>query len=287
MVSFGLSLPLTAKIDYLINLAVDAESAGFEYVLMPDHIISLDNREPLNVWDVLCILSVKTRNIKLGSLVANIYRQHPTTLKQHVSTLNRVSDGRAILGIGAGTVFDMEPYGIRQENPILHMQKTIEVIREGVKNVPIIVGARGLKMKKLAGTLADGWVSRHALSFSQFMQEMKEVKQWVRNDKFMYVADIPVSFLDDPWLWRSLAYRYLLQTDFWGMTFTEEVKKNIEIASSNVSRLTLESFSAVGDEEKIVGILEPYVKNGVNVFSIRLYGNSFERFSKVIDYFKG
>jgi hypothetical protein len=266
--SFGLSLPLSADIVQLIKYAKLAECSGFDYVFMPDHVTSLDGKQPLNVWDVLSVLAMHTRSIKLGSLVANVYRQHPLTLKQHVDTLNSISGGRAFVGLGAGTRFDCDELGIKRSKPL-------ETVFEAIKTVEpnkIVVGARGLRMKAIAsGT--DGWVSRHALSPSEFHDELLYVKDMVASNDFLYIADVPVSFIDEPWLWKTLSYRYLLQTKYWDKPFTKRMKFDIEADSTSVKRSILDGFSAVGDCCDVTIKLKKYIDAGANVLSIRLYGD--------------
>lgn len=285
MVRFGLSLPLTADLDRLVNLSIRAEEVGFDYVWMPDHILSLDLKEPLNVWSVLSVLATRTKHARIGPLVANIYRQHPSTLYQQVSTLKRISGNKAVLGIGAGTVFDTAPFGIERNKPVRCMREIIQSVKSRI-GVAVYVGASGPKIKKLAGMMADGWVSRHACTVSEYAEELDGVIRWVGNRPFDYIADIPVSFVDTPRIWRSLAYRYLLATHFKDMVFTQEMLKEIEKSSSLVPRETLQNISGVGDKDRIIDVLERYIKLGVNLFSIRLYCDSFERFGEVIQYFK-
>ena len=285
MIRFGLTLPLSGDITQLIDLSIKAEEAGFDYIWMPDHILSIDGKEPLNVWSVLSVLAKQTKRVRLGSFVANIYRQHPLVLSNQVSSLNRISGNRAVLGIGAGTVFDTAPFGIKRNRPLEHMKETIQTIKSQL-DIPIYVAASGPKMKQLTGRMADGWISRPALSIDEYEKEMSEVKRWVSNRPFDYNADLPVSFKDEPWLWKNLAYRYLLQTDFKDTIFTNSVIKEMEDASSRVPREVLENISAVGNQDEIIDVLKHYVHLGVTLFSIRLYCNSFEKFSAVIKYFK-
>lgn len=285
MIQFGLSLPLSGDITQLIGLSIKAEEAGFDYIWMPDHILSLDLKEPLNVWSVLSILATQTKYVHLGSFVANIYRQHPLILYNQISSLNRISGNRAVLGIGVGAVFDTAPIGIKRNRPLKRMKETIQTIKSRI-DIPIYVGTSGPKIKRLTGRMADGWIGRPALSIDEYEKEMSEVKRWVSNRPFDYIADLPVSFKDEPWLWKSLAYRYLLQTNFKDMVFSNRVMKEIEDASSRVPREVLENISAVGNEDEIIEVLEHYVDLGVTLFSIRLYCNSFEKFREVIRYFK-
>jgi hypothetical protein len=283
MIKFGLSLPLSYDIGKLIQLTQRAESVGFDYVFMPDHIMSLDGSQPLNIWSVLNILASSTHKIGLGSMVANVYRQHCSTLYQQVYTLKQTMgvDRKMIVGLGAGLVFDCEPYGITRNNPVHRVRGSAESLI-GL-DVPVVIGAYGPKMKNLASKW-DGWVARHALSLPEFIKEKNEVKQRLGKD-YLYIADVPVSHLDEPWLWKTLAYRYLLQTKYRDMTMGAS-KFGIEKDSLTVPRSTLEGFSAVGTSDDIINKLSCYVVNGAKMFSIRYYGESLDKFGDVMDYIR-
>ncbi len=286
IMQFGLSLPLSYDINQLIALTRKAEEVGFDYAFMPDHILSLDGRAPLNVWSVLNVLAVSTNNIGLGSMVANVYRQHPSTLRQQVYTLKRsMGERKVMIGLGTGMIFDCDPVGIKQVHPINMMRENLEVILKFP--ISIIIGAYGPKMKRIASEF-NGWVPRHALSPSEFLKEKDEVKQYVRFDykDYLYIADVPVSHINEPWLWKTLAYRYLLQTKYRNKTFSIFLNRDIESDSCKVGTDTLRGFSAIGSTDEIIGKLQSYIDNGANMFSIRYYGEDLEKFSEVMEYFR-
>jgi alkanesulfonate monooxygenase SsuD/methylene tetrahydromethanopterin reductase-like flavin-dependent oxidoreductase (luciferase family) len=293
MIKFGLSLPLSYDIGKLIQLTQRAEQVGFDYVFMPDHVQSLDGSLPLNVWSVLTVLASSTHRVGLGSMVANVYRQHPSTLRQQVYTLQQTMKlhrdkdwlpRELIVGLGAGLVFDCKPYGIERTHPLRRVRESAEALI-GLE-VPTVIGAYGPNMKELASGW-HGWVARHALSLPEFIKEKYEVQQHLgTEDKdYLYIADIPVSHMDEPWLWKTLAYRYLLQTKYRDKTIGAS-KFGIEKDSLTVPRSTLEGFSAVGTGDDIINKLSGYVVNGAKMFSIRYYGDTLEKFGDVMDYIR-
>lgn len=74
-----------------------AEALGFDSYWVSDH--------PLlnpDCWTRLAALAVTTRSIRLGSLVSCIYYRHPALLARIVADIDRMSDGRLILGLGIG-----------------------------------------------------------------------------------------------------------------------------------------------------------------------------------------
>lgn len=90
------------------------DDLGFDGVVMPDHYMwdrseMADRNSTLDSWTAFSYLAAKTHNIKLATLVTPIPFRPPGMLAKMVSTLDVISSGRAILGVGAGwskTEFD-------------------------------------------------------------------------------------------------------------------------------------------------------------------------------------
>ena len=96
----------------VIAQAQEAEAAGFDSVFLMDHFYQLpmlgDPEQPmLEAYTALGALAASTETVQLGTLVTgNTYRQ-PTLLAKAITTLDVISAGRAILGIGTGW-FELE-----------------------------------------------------------------------------------------------------------------------------------------------------------------------------------
>ena len=87
--------------------AVEAESSGFDTVLLMDHFYQLPMlgdpaNEMLECYTVLAALAQRTSRVRLSSLVTGNTYRNPTLLAKTVTALDIVSGGRAQLGIGAG-----------------------------------------------------------------------------------------------------------------------------------------------------------------------------------------
>jgi alkanesulfonate monooxygenase SsuD/methylene tetrahydromethanopterin reductase-like flavin-dependent oxidoreductase (luciferase family) len=87
------------------DLALSAEEYGFDSVHVPDHIIGFDpeRKEPyLEAMVLMSAIAAETRKVKIGHIVlANSYRNPALTAKM-ISTLDNISNGRALFWIGAG-----------------------------------------------------------------------------------------------------------------------------------------------------------------------------------------
>jgi alkanesulfonate monooxygenase SsuD/methylene tetrahydromethanopterin reductase-like flavin-dependent oxidoreductase (luciferase family) len=91
---------------------IEADKLGFHLALMPDHYmwgtqVQHSFKRPfstLETWTTLTYLAGKTEKIKLGTLVTPLTLRHPAILAKMLSTLDILSKGRVVLGIGAGWI---------------------------------------------------------------------------------------------------------------------------------------------------------------------------------------
>jgi F420-dependent oxidoreductase-like protein len=93
--------------DTVVAQAREAESSGFDTVLLMDHFYQLDSHgaldEPmLECYTTLGALASATSTIRLSALVTGNTYRNPALLAKTITTLDVVSAGRAVLGIGAG-----------------------------------------------------------------------------------------------------------------------------------------------------------------------------------------
>jgi F420-dependent oxidoreductase-like protein len=128
MTSFGLQIPnftFDAPTDQLfervVELAVAAEETGFDSVWVMDHFYQLPplggpSQPMLEAYTLLGGLAARTRRVRLGTLVTGVTYRNPAILAKIVTTLDVMSAGRAILGIGAAW-YDVEHEGLGVEFP--------------------------------------------------------------------------------------------------------------------------------------------------------------------------
>jgi F420-dependent oxidoreductase-like protein len=133
---FGLHLPLytfpdtpTGQLfDRVVGQVRAAEASGFSLVTVMDHLnqipgIGRQDEPMLEGWAVLAALSRETTRLRLGTLVSGVTYRNPALLAKMATTLDVISGGRAVLGLGAawfeaehaGFGFDFPPIGERMD----------------------------------------------------------------------------------------------------------------------------------------------------------------------------
>jgi 5,10-methylenetetrahydromethanopterin reductase len=151
-----------------------AEDAGFCHVWITDH---YNNR---NVWVTLADIARNTRTIFLGSAVTNPYVCNPVWSASALFTIDEMSGGRAVFGIGAGDRLTLNAMGMDWDRPLCAIREAVGIFRELAengkvkykgqmfqvpkaklkikprKNIAVYMGAQGPKMLALASHIADG-----------------------------------------------------------------------------------------------------------------------------------
>jgi F420-dependent oxidoreductase-like protein len=103
--------------DRVVEQAQAAEAAGFGLVTVMDHLYQIngvgqENEPMLEGWLVLAALARETTRVRLGTLVTGVTYRNPAMLAKEVTTLDTISGGRAILGLGAAwNDIEHEGYG--------------------------------------------------------------------------------------------------------------------------------------------------------------------------------
>src|SRR5437667_10696251 len=100
-----LLIPMSARYRDMRAAALAAEEAGFDGLWTWDHLRDPDGDSGSGVpeaWTVLTALAEVTRRVSLGPLVLNVANRHPGVLANMAATLQAVSGGRVLLGLGAG-----------------------------------------------------------------------------------------------------------------------------------------------------------------------------------------
>jgi F420-dependent oxidoreductase-like protein len=127
MTKFGIQLPNFSGFDpadlfeHVAGLATAAEDAGFHSVWVMDHFFQLPplggpDEPMLEAYTLLGALAARTQRVQLGTLVTGVTYRNPGILAKIVTTLDVISRGRAILGIG-GAWYEVEHQSLGVDYP--------------------------------------------------------------------------------------------------------------------------------------------------------------------------
>jgi len=168
----GIELTPEHPVERIGDLAVGAEEAGFETAFVSHH---YNNRDE---FVALAEIARRTESIRLGPGVTNPYETHPVTLASRAATIDELSDGRGVYGIGPGDRSTLANLGYDHDDALRRVLEAMQVSRrlwdgervdhdgtfEAVDaglnydagNLPIYVGAQGPHMTRMAAKHADG-----------------------------------------------------------------------------------------------------------------------------------
>jgi 5,10-methylenetetrahydromethanopterin reductase len=150
-----------------------AEAAGFDGIFFADS--QLNSLDP---FQVLALCAIQTTRLKLGTAVSNMVYRDPSVLANSAATLNEISHGRAVLGLGTG---DGPVYSLgRSATKLAEFEAGLKTIRDLVRGkalavprgkerqegkvnlrvgqlpVPVYISAEGPRTLGVAGRVADG-----------------------------------------------------------------------------------------------------------------------------------
>ena len=153
-----------------------AETSGYEGIWVPE-VMGTD------AFTVLAAASQVTQRLRLGTGIVPIYTRTPTTLAMTIATLDALSGGRAVLGLGVSSEIIIGAWhGLPFPKPLGAMREAVDIIRRLLRNervtaegaffrvrnlrpnvpvpsdrtIPIYIGALNPGMLRLAGAIADG-----------------------------------------------------------------------------------------------------------------------------------
>jgi probable F420-dependent oxidoreductase len=174
--------------DSIRAVAQQAEADGFDSIWLPDHFFYRNPNESTRgiweCWTVLSALAEVTRRVEIGTLVACNSFRHPAILAKMATTLDEVSHGRLILGVGAGwNEPEYHAFGLPFHHRVDRFEEALQILkpllREGhvdfagqyyqarnceivprgprADGPPLMVGADKPRMLKLTAQYADLW----------------------------------------------------------------------------------------------------------------------------------
>lgn len=156
-----------------VERAQRAEALGFEAIFFADS--HMNNVDP---YQAMAMCALRTKTIRFGTAVTNMVYRDPTITANCFATLNEISEGRAIIGMGTG---DGPVYSLgRTATRIADFERGLKIIRDllhdrgftvprgkertsgtvklkiGRRPVPLYISAEGPRTLRLAGRVCDG-----------------------------------------------------------------------------------------------------------------------------------
>ena len=195
-VRLGLNLPYvegqldgrTPRWRDMLAMARTAEAVGFDAVWVSDHVGFADGAGGWNgaweSWTVLTAIAARTERVEIGTYVSAAPFRNPALLAKMAETLDEVSGGRLILGLGAGwNEAEFEAYDFPFADRFDRFEDTLRIVtallRTGLSGhegravhargarleprgprpggLPVMIGATGPRMLRLTAELADHW----------------------------------------------------------------------------------------------------------------------------------
>ncbi|MFB9733284.1 LLM class flavin-dependent oxidoreductase [Ornithinimicrobium kibberense] len=113
---FGVSIPPFTDPSRVVGWAREAEANGWDGVFLWDHVQWRPGAAPLDPWVMLGALASVTATVRLGTLVTPLSRRRPYAVAKQLTTLDRLSGGRAVLGVGLGEPPDRDFADLGEES---------------------------------------------------------------------------------------------------------------------------------------------------------------------------
>jgi phthiodiolone/phenolphthiodiolone dimycocerosates ketoreductase len=202
-IALGVPGQIMPPADRAVENAKRAEAKGYDSVWWPCHLMGW---HPDSVWteDLTPLAAVQanphtyfdpllmmgavgaaTERIRVGSVVTDLVRRNPAMVAMQSLTLDHLTRGRAILGLGTGEAMNITPYGLPFDRPVARLSEGIDVVRLlwaadgpvsyegrfhrldhavlglspwGDRPPEIWTAAHGPRMLELTGRQADGWL---------------------------------------------------------------------------------------------------------------------------------
>lgn len=105
---YAVSIPPFTDAATVIALGREAEEAGWDGVFLWDHVQWMHGMPVHDPWVLLGAIAQATERVRLGTLVTPPTRRRPHTLAKQVTSLDHLSGGRAVLGVGLGEPDDLD-----------------------------------------------------------------------------------------------------------------------------------------------------------------------------------
>ena len=255
-------------------------------------------------FSMMSAVSRIAKNAKIGSSIVNIYSRSPSVIAMGAATLDTISDGKLILGLGTSSDLIVQNWhGIAFKDPVVRMQEYVEIIRmilsknkvnyngkffhlkdfalliKPTRNkIPVYLAAVNQKMVELTWNVADG-----VIFYLRPLSELKNTIQKMQSKKKIDVASQFITCVSDDkekavskakktlafYISVAKIYRdFLAKNGFKKETenvYQEFLKSGLTSNFELIPDSMLESLTICGDAEESRKQLKRFVDAGVNL----------------------
>lgn len=172
------------------DIAITVEDTGFDSIWVGDHLLFRDDqtgtRGPMEAWSMLAALAEATERVTLGPLVAATSFHSPAMLAKKAATVDDISGGRLVLGLGAGwNHAEYLAFGFPYDQRVSRFEEAFTVVRTLIREgaidfegrfythremellpparpeMKLMVGSNGPRMLRITAPHIDMWNSWH------------------------------------------------------------------------------------------------------------------------------
>jgi alkanesulfonate monooxygenase SsuD/methylene tetrahydromethanopterin reductase-like flavin-dependent oxidoreductase (luciferase family) len=193
-VKVGVQLPEVERVvtwPEVRDMAVTAEDVGFDSLWVGDHLLYKGEDEttgPWEAWSMLAAIAAVTDRVQIGPLVAATSFHSPAMLAKKAVTVDEISDGRLILGLGAGwNQVEYDAFGFPFDRRASRFEEAFTIIRTLLSDgaidfegefytlrdcelvpparpggIPLMIGSEGPRVLRATLPYVDGWNAWHA-----------------------------------------------------------------------------------------------------------------------------
>lgn len=281
MTHFGIQLHGTFPMRSYPELARTVESYQFDELTVHDIVWWRP------VWPILTLLAEHTERVLVGPDVTHPYLRHPAETAACIAALDELSSGRAILGVGAGSM--LEPLGMKASQPLVAVRELVELTQRLLARsrepyagalfcaepqaqffwdpprpqIPTFVGAFAPRMVAEAPRWADELRPPGIWAPEFFLDVQRRARAAAARDDFRVGCDVWVSVGDDRDEARALGRRILAQ--FLPLRVFEPQVEFFEIGHAEVAAVRDEMAAgdvAAAAREISDRTLDTFVANG-------------------------
>jgi 5,10-methylenetetrahydromethanopterin reductase len=235
--AFGVQLHGTFPMDRYPAIAREVERHPFSELTVHDVVWWRP------VWPILTLVAAATERVHVGPDVTHPYLRHPADTAANLAALDELSGGRAVLGLGAGSM--LEPLGVERVRPVVAVRECGELVQRLLRGdrepyegevfqvaaearfhwrppreqVPMFVGAYGPRMVDSVPRWADElrppgiWAPEFFLDLKRRAE--RAAHEAGRGDRFRVGCDVWLALDDDRAAARALGRRLLAQFLAW------------------------------------------------------------------------